>query len=266
MNVLKYVEFSLLFAFNLAACQTDYAPGFNFELFKNTPAIRLARAVEKDDTAAITKVMAETSISVDYEESKFGHTLLLLAVINNKELAVDKLLDMGADPNKRAFDDSSPLISACAHESNLKNPRKLLLLLIKYGADVNAVQVDTTYDQFGKRKNTRMTPLRALCVGGSLESVKVLVENGANLNAYEKNEHAILSTAVLSGKLDIVKYLMIDKKAPIPGYVIIRQPGTKGERKMTITDLLNEDEYKENSSKENLKQEILAYLKEQGKE
>jgi hypothetical protein len=266
MKVIKYMKLCLLFAFSFAGCQTaKYAPGFDFGLFRNTPVYHMAKAVEIEDTVAITEFMASGTFSVDYKEAKFGHTLLLLAVINNKELSVTKLLDLGADPNARAFDNSNPFISACTHEFSLKNPRKILLLLIEFGADVNAIQMDTTYDQFGKRKHAKITPLRSLCVGGSLESVKVLVEHGANLDAYEKNEHAILSTAVLSGKLDIVKYLMIDKKAPIPDYVIIRQPGTKDERKMTISDLLNEHKYQENSREEELKREILTYLKEQGK-
>ena len=266
MKILIYMESCLLLAFNFVSCQTDkYAPGFNFELFRNTPAYPLATAIENEDTAAITKFMAESTISVDYKEPRFGHTLLLLAVVNNKELSAVKLLDLGADPNARAFDDSSPFISACAHAAGLKNSRKMLLWLIEYGADVNSIQMDTTNDQFGKRKNSKMTPLRSLCVAGSLESVKVLVEHGANLQACGKNENAILSTAVLSGKLDIVKYLLIEKKAPIPDYVIIRQPGTSHERKMTIPEMLNENEYKDNPSKQASKFEILKYLKQQAK-
>lgn len=138
-------------------------------------------------------------------------------------------------------------------------------MLIENGADVNSVQVDTTNDQFGKKQHFRTTPLGLLCSYGSLNSIKVLMEHGADLKTYGKNSEAILSSAVLSGKLDIVKYLMIDKDAPIPDYVFKRAPGTRYERKMTISDLLNEHDYSGDSQKQALKEEILSYLKKQGK-
>ena len=82
---------------------------------------------------------------------------------------------------------------------------------------------------------------------------------------YGKNEHAILSTAALTGKLDILKYLLIDKKAPIPDFVAIRQPGNKSKKKITISDLLNENDYTNEPGREKLKNEILKYLQALGK-
>jgi len=268
--MLKYLNFLLLFlfAFELSQCQKfKYQPGYDFELFKNTPAYYLAKAVEAEDTAAISRFIARDSIPVNYQEAKFGNTLLFLAVINNKNLAARRLLDLGADPNFRSPDNSSPFLAACLNDHELKRPAETLLMLIKYGADVNAVQYDTTYDQFGKRKKFRATALELLCDYGRLESVRVLVENGASLTKYGDNEDAILSTAVLSSNLDIVKYLMIEKKAPIPDYVVTRQPGNTHEKKMTITDLYNthDHEYKDAPEQQKLKEEILSYLREVGK-
>jgi len=95
--------------------------------------------------------------------------------------------------------------------------------------------------------------------------VEVLGENGADLNGYGANEHALLSTAILTTKLEIVKYLMIEKKAPIPDYVVVRQLGTKYEKKMTITDILEENDYKDSPDNQRLKQEILTYMRDQGR-
>jgi ankyrin repeat protein len=266
MKGLKLIGFFLLITLDFAQCQTyRYDPGFDFGLFINTSAGHLANAVEKEDTAAIAKFVLKDNVPVDYKEKKFGNSLLMLAVENNKELSVAKLLELGADPNVRAFDNTSPFLIACAYAFNLKNPSKMLLLLINSGADVNSVQIDTTLDQFGRKKNFKATALRLLCLHGNLESVKVLVEHGSSLDVYGENEAAILSTAVLSGKLDIVKYLMINRKASIPEFVVIRQPGTKSEKKMTISDLLNENDYKGNLNKEQLRNEILVYLREHGK-
>ena len=234
-------------------------------MFKNTPAYYLAKAVEIEDTGAILKFISKDSIPVDWQETKFGNTLLVLAVVNNKNLAVEKLLDLGAKPNFRSFNGSSPFLNACFNDFDLKTPRETLQMLIKHGANVNDVQVDTTYDQFEKRKNFRATALELLCEYGNLKSVEVLGENGADLNGYGANEHALLSTAILTTKLEIVKYLMIEKKAPIPDYVVVRQLGTKYEKKMTITDILEENDYKDSPDNQRLKQEILTYMRDQGR-
>jgi len=270
MKPLRFLNllFIFLIAFKLSSCQehSRINPGYDFELFKGTPAYYLAKAVENEDTAGILKFVIKDSIPVDYQETKFGNTLLTLAIVNNKNLSSIKLLDLGANPNTRSYDNSSPFLQACFSAPNLINTRETLLMLIKHGADVNSIQFDTTNDQFGKKKNFSTTALRIACIYGNLESVRVLVENGARLDAYPKNEGAIISTAVLSGNLIVIKYLMIEKKAPIPDYCVIREPGRKNEKKMTITDLLNENDYKGAPDKQKLKQEILDFLKSLGKE
>jgi ankyrin repeat protein len=248
-------------------CQTKgYLPGFDFSLFRNTPAALLARAVESEDTASIHKyVLANTSL-LNYQEEKFGNSLLALAVVNNKKLSVSSLLDLGADPNLINRYGKSPFLCACAYQIELENPKEMLLKLLSHGADVNSTATDTTTDESGRRKNRPATALQLLCSFGTLETVKILVEHGASLVNYGKNDSAILSKATIAGNLEILKYLMIDKKAPIPDYVVIRQPGTRNARKMTITDILTESNFAAGAQNtEYLVPEILAYLKQQGK-
>jgi Ankyrin repeats (3 copies) len=267
MNFYRYLKIFLFLFFASTSIQCQMVvnvPDFDFALFRHTPAKLLAKAVEAEDTPAIRSYVTRDSVPIDYKDTTFGHTLLVLAIMNNKELSTKELLDLGSDPNTRSFDDGSPFLKACRFELQLKHPLKILSMLIEHGADVNSVQLDTTYDQFGKRKNFRTTPLRSVCVYGNLNAVKLLVEHGASLDQYGKNSEAILSTAVLSGKLDIIQYLMIDKKAPIPDYVTIRQPGNKNEKKITISDILNEHDYVTEHNKQELKEEILSYLKEHG--
>jgi ankyrin repeat protein len=251
---------------NITSCRTQiYLPGFDFALFSNSPAKKLAKAVESEDTTAISAVLEEHYVDVNYTEAKFGNTLLTLAVINNKNLSVPKLLEMGADPNKRANDNSSPFLNACAFAYDLKNPEETLRLLIDHGADVNSIRTDTTNDQFGNKKNFRTTPLRLLCIHGTLSEVKLIVEHGANLTNYGGNEHSILSTAALAERWDIVKYLLIEKKVPVPDYVVVRQPGNRSERKITLADILHELDYSKNPEQQKLKEEILRYLADLGK-
>ncbi len=258
--------FILLIIANLSSCQiNNYAPGYDFALFRNTPVNSLAKAVEDQDTIEIEKLVKSNFLDVNFQEPRFGNTLLLLALVNNKRLSVEKLLSLGAKPNLRSFDNSSPFLETCFNATDIKDPGKILQMLINHGADVNSVQVDTTLDQFGKPKHYKASALRLACLYENLESVRVLVENGASLTSYGDNEHAILSSAVLSRKLDIVKYLMIDKHAPIPEYCVLRQPGMKYERKMTISDMLNEYDFKDNPPMQKLKVEILSYLNNAGK-
>ena len=260
MKIQKISNFIILFiiSFEFANCQqiSSIGPGYKFELFRNTPIYELAKAVVEEDTFKIKKFVVNDSMPINYQEPKFRTTVLTLAILNEKSLSIQKLLEFGANPNSRSIDDSSPFLQ----ELYLNNSN-VLKSLINYGADVNSVQIDTTNDQIGKRKNFKTTALGIVCSYGNLKTVKILIENGAKVDAYGKNADAILSTAVLSNKLDIVKYLLIDVKAPIPEYVAIRQPGSQYERKMTITDILNESGNNESSQNQKLKQEILQYLK-----
>jgi len=251
----------------MGACQQPgvTGPGYTFELFRNTPVYALAKAVAAEDTAEIGRLARVEKLPVDYKDGKFGQTLLVLAVATNRDVAAGKLLELGADPNARTYSGSSPFLDACLNDGVLKDAPKVLGMLIRYGADLNAPTLDTTPDQFGQKKNFQATPLELLCVYGKLSSVKLLVSRGASLDSYGPNEQSILSTAVTSRNWAIARYLLIDAKAPIPDYAVVRLPGTAQERKMTITDLLTEKGFAETAEGERLKGEMLAYLRSVGK-
>ncbi len=258
----------LLLVTEMGACQQPGAsgPGYTFELFANTPVSALAKAVAAEDTAEIGEGWSGwRSCQWIIRREKFGQTLLVLAVATNRDVAAGKLLELGADPNARTYSGSSPFLNACLNDGVLKDAPGVLGMLIDHRADVNAPQQDTTRDQFGKKKNFRATPLQLLCIYGELSSVKLLVSRGASLVSYDPNEHSILSTAVTSRNWAIARYLLIDAKAPIPDYAVVRLPGTPQERKMTITDVLTERGVPESVEEERLKGEMLAYLKSVGK-
>jgi len=252
----------LLFTSILSSCQ-QYMPGFDFNLFKNSPVNRLSKAVENEDTARISELILKDNFILDYQEPKFGKSLLSLAVINNKHLAAKRLLELNADPNLRSpLDNSSPFLDACSNCTDLENSAKSLCMLIEYGADVNSIQIDSSHDQFGKENKLKRTALEIVCFYGNIECVKALVENGADLSVYPNNNRSIITTAFLGDNLDIVKYLLIKKNVPVPDYCLIRQSGGKYERKMTLTDLLNEHEYLNQPHNQRLKRELLQFLNE----
>lgn len=263
---IAYLTYFLLFVSVISAGQsTSYGVGFDFRLFEKTPVYQLAKAVETDDTAAIKRILARNKLPIDYRERKYGNSLLSVAVVADREGAVAKLLRAGANPNARSFDGSSPFLKACFYGVNLKNPIAVLKMLIDHGADVNSVQVDTTTDQFGHRKNFRRSGLRMLIYNGSLPGVRLLVDKGVKLNAYGRNDSSLVSYALLIKDLDIARYFLIEKKLPVPDYVIIRQPGFKNEKKMTLTDMLNERDFAQDEKNQRLKAEILAFLRSKGK-
>jgi len=85
----------------LTACQGagNNRLGKDFGLFQETPVWELAKAVRAEDVAEIKRIVAERQQKVDYQEPKFGSTLLMLAVLNEKYESCEALLEMGADAN-----------------------------------------------------------------------------------------------------------------------------------------------------------------------
>lgn len=251
----------------MCKCQV-YAPGFDFNNFKNTPVYDLAKAVESDDTVKISKILLIDKKNIDFKDPKFGLSLLTLALINNKNNSVKKLLSSGANPNLISpVDNTTPFLSVCETYYDLNNGPAILSLLIQYGADVNSVQVTEVKNSAGQPYIYRMTALEFLCSSGTLEAVKILVDNGADLNVYPKNGfESLITQANFNSQLDILKYFLIEKKVPIPDYCVLRNEGTPDEEKITLTQLLNERMLKMDEHQLQIKQEILDFLKDNGKE
>ena len=56
--------------------------GRDYRLFQNTPAWELAKAVEDENTEQIDKIVSENPELINYQESKYGETLLMLTIMN----------------------------------------------------------------------------------------------------------------------------------------------------------------------------------------
>lgn len=253
----------------MCKCQV-YAPGFDFNNFKNTPVYNLAKAVESDDTVDISKILHNNKENIDFADPTFGLSLLTLAVINNKNKSIRCLLSFGADPNlKSPINNSTPFLNACKYYFLLDSGVTYLSLLIQYGADVNAVQ-SQIFDNPGDAGGTykfQQTALEYLCSFGTLDAVKILENNGADLNVYPKNGfESLITSADSNGQLDILKYFLIEKKVLIPDYCVLRHAGQPNEEKITLTQLLNERMLKMDDHQLQIKQEILDFLKVHGKE
>ncbi|MES2766985.1 MAG: ankyrin repeat domain-containing protein [Bacteroidota bacterium] len=262
-----YIIF-LLPAF-LSSC-SFYLPGYNFALFNNSPVEELAEAVEDEDLEEIEEILKENKSIVDYQEPKFGNTVLMLAVANNKNKSARKLLQLGANPNTNSKkDDKTPLIIASNNFHNNTCNTEIVKDLIHFGADVNFVQHDFESNPTVGVNSTAL--LEAASSGKCFEIVKLLVENGANINysTQQNNGSGAVMLAIVSENLEIARYLLVEKHAMIPRYIYVVKENTPEERLITITDVLNDDDravlrLKKGPYRDKLKQEILDYLQSKG--
>jgi ankyrin repeat protein len=73
--------------------------GMDYRLYQSTPAWPLAKAVNSDDVGKIKDELLQKKVPVDYRESRFGNTLLMMVIYNSKYESVKTLLELGANPN-----------------------------------------------------------------------------------------------------------------------------------------------------------------------
>nr|XP_022899741.1 ankyrin-3-like isoform X2 [Onthophagus taurus] len=185
--------------------------------------------------AEVVKLLLQSGAKVDYRpntDELFPRTMLsdepLRLAIRNKHKDVARiLLENGADPNKRYFFGSeinlvtdleflellltfganpdsrdraglTPLMKAARQPHGMS----AVLLLIKYGADVNAM-ADHRHDY--------RTVLHYAVLSGNLEIVELLIKQGAKLNydeVYELGKPSPLDLAILKGDPKIVSLLI----------------------------------------------------------
>ena len=178
--------------------------GDDYRLFKNTAAWKLAKAVEDGDVSKIKEEIAQKKIKIDYQEPKFGNTLLMLAISNSQYNSVKTLLELGANPNLTdLYRGESAVICAAKNDDP-----KYLELVLNYNGNPNAIE----NAPFKKHDEVRQTALLAainLLDSNSFKKAKLLVEAGANVN-YRNFGHTDLplSEAITSEKMDVVLYLL----------------------------------------------------------
>ena len=109
----------------------------DYRLFQNTPAWELAKAVQEEDMDKFDKIISENPQIINYQESKYGNTLLMLTIINQQLKPFKALLKKGAAVNTHnTFDGTSPLIEACSSKYyNIIFTK----ILIEYGANINDI-------------------------------------------------------------------------------------------------------------------------------
>lgn len=183
--------------------------GDDFRLFENTIAWPLAVAVENEDTAEIRKQIVSLKIPVDFKEKKYGQTLLMLAVQNNKEKSVAELLSLGADPNttddkKNCWGQNAVLMAA----RFIRPSVKILNLLLDFGGNPNSTECGMTKDNLGNDiKASSFALYEAVFI--DFEKVKLLIAKGADVNYQtDTTKGGAAQAAFYTDRIDILYYLI----------------------------------------------------------
>lgn len=240
--------------------------GDDYRLFQNTPAWELAEAARDEDIKKLESITSRNPELINYQEPKYGNTLLKLTVMNQQFKAFKALLERKADVSiHNTFDGTSAIIEACGSKHY---DITYAQMLIEYGANINDVET-------GKRKqgnSTRVTPLMAASKTGNLDLVKFLVSNGADINYQNEFSQSALSLAVLVNRFKVSYYLLSNGanfKRPVfyrPDYSVPfeKQALNDKGKPMYLADVLKENVVDIDREEYKYKERMIQFLKSKG--
>ena len=181
--------------------------GNDYRLFQDTPVWVLAKAVEDNDVEKIKEEVIHNKVNINYQESRFGNSLLMLAITNSQYKTTEELLKLGANPNLKDFyRGTNAVIDAADNEDP-----KYLKLVLKYGGNANSLET-APGKEGNQARSTALNNAISYIDKYSLERVKLLVNAGADIN-YSNNGPEVftnlpLSDALAQKNMDALLYLL----------------------------------------------------------
>lgn len=248
MNKTIFLLFILLNSCNFSKSQPP--PLFNVNTFPGSYR-EVAIYVDKDDTLGIIKTIKDNGLNVNFKDPKYNISLLKWAIANQKYYSCKTLLDLGANPNQA---DSTDFVPPITDAAAITETSSYLQLMLKHGGEPNII----TKKNKGEVQYTTTSPLCA-AASARLESVKLLIDNGAdiNLGAYGMLP---LTVALITQKIDVAEYFIIDKKADIDKVHTVRTDKDT----VRIADLLKQNLFPLGSDEYKHKMRVVEYLKTKG--
>jgi uncharacterized protein len=167
-----------------------------------SPTDDLFAATERGDNAGISKLAAN---GADVNSMKGNLTPLFVAVRSNRLPTVKVLLALGADPNL-----ASPIFVAIQRDT------EIVRALIDAGANVNTATKPYNYTALGLaaynadpdfRKQRRSGKYHGPLPSG-LETVRLLIKAGADINHVDKFRESALRVAVRVNNIPMVRLLL----------------------------------------------------------
>jgi len=239
----------------------------DIEIYKNTPAWELAKAVKKQDVKKIAQIAEETPKLLDYQDPTYGSTLLYWSVGMEKYKSTEALLKGGANPDIiSVYEGGTPLYRAASFsliDSDAKKDPKYVKLLLEYGADPN---IGFIGDGVSNITEIGTTPLMK-SIGCGIEKTKALVEAGADINYQTEKGRTATLKALRRGQNSTIEglmyahYLIVEKHADVkrPWFLASGEP-------MPPVIILRSWIYDLDSEKYKLKMEIVEACTKQGED
>lgn len=231
---------------NLSNSQTP--PLFTVNTFPDMYR-EVAIDMNKEDTLGIIKTVKENNLNVNYKDPKYNISLLKWAIANRKYHSCKTLLNLGANPNQTDSIDYVPPIIVAA---GILDTSDYLKLLLEHGGNPNII----TKKEKGQVQYTEATPLCA-AASARLESVQLLIDYGGDINLSVHSDMLPLTTALITQKIAIARYLIIERKADVNKVISL---GIKNDT-ARISDLLRLNIFSLESEEYKQKMEVVNYLK-----
>jgi len=194
----------------------------DFKIWQGTPVQDLATAVNTQNVKQIEKLTKDHPEWLNYQDVKFGATLLVWAVGMEKYEATKALLECGANPNIICtWTGGTALYNAAGYsfiDTQAKKDAKYVKLLLEHGADPNIGFIGNDHnnsDEIGT------TPLMQ-SIGCGIEKTKALIEGGADINYRTSSGTTAAIMALRHGgpnttfeAMKYAHYLIAEKRAKV---------------------------------------------------
>ena len=198
--------------------------------YRGTPAWELAKAVDNQDIRKIAQITERNPQLLDYQDPRYGTTLLFWTVAEYKYDSAEALLKAGANPDIISISQGATALYRAAdfvfsHMGPYGDP-KYVKLLLDYDANLNIGYIGADFSHLPNSDipildstDIGTTPLMR-SIGAGIEITKALVEGGADINARTEKSHETAATVALTrGTLweadEQAYYLIVEKKADI---------------------------------------------------
>lgn len=258
---LVVVVLVLISVISCISCQNSK---YGIDVFKEEKIKKLAKAVDKQDVDAIEKIIKEDDSKLDYLDPTTNLSLLHWSIGNEKYKSAQKLLELGANPNTRAFDTGEPPIFTACTYSWLRDGDyldiKYAKLLLEYGADPNLTYEgikSTEYQGVIPNGSTALSQV----VGVDLEKTKLLVEHGADINLRDsRDNNPVYYSIILTDNPEYAYYLIIENHAKVN----IEIEGMVGDNKIDLVQFLRIWVFDLDSKEYKMKLDIIKEFENQG--
>lgn len=239
--------------------------GMSPNIFKGTEAYPAANAITMRNYLKLEHELNENPDLVDMQDHYYGHTLLSLAIIQDKTEAVEILLNQGSD--MAIFSDSihetgtNAVLDAAGNY--YKNP-KIMKMLLERGGDPNSYTRGKQYDNVGNLIPYRYSALGLTSKAGEIEKSKLLIDYGAEVNFRPPGGLSPLNLALSMGGMEMT-YLLLTSGANYNEHFI--KGGYRIPEKLEYESILVELRRKIpkiDSREFEYKMKVIDFLKERG--